>query len=120
VKLWLDAQLSPRLARWLSERLRLAAVCVREVDLRDAEDEEIFFAARKADAVVMTKDHDFVLLLDQHGPPPRVLLVTAGNTSDSSMCALLELVLDDALRLLAEGEPLVEIGSGSDRPQRAS
>lgn len=117
MKLWLDAQLSPRLARWISERYRLEAVCVRDVGLRDAEDDEIFFAARKADAIVMTKDHDFVLLLDRHGPPPRVLWITAGNTSDSAMRVLLEKVLDEGLRLL-EAEPLVEIGVESDRARR--
>jgi predicted nuclease of predicted toxin-antitoxin system len=91
---------------------------VRDVGLRDAEDEEIFFAAREADAIVMTKDHDFVLLLDRHGPPPRVLWITAGKTSNSSMRALLEEVLDEAMRLLEAEEPLVEIGAGSDRPRR--
>jgi predicted nuclease of predicted toxin-antitoxin system len=85
VKLWLDAQLSPQLARWLFERFRLEATCVRDVGLRDSEDEAIFFAAREANAVVVTKDHDFVLLLDRFGPPPSVLWITCGNTSNASI-----------------------------------
>jgi len=33
----------------------------------------------------MTKDVDFVDLLDQHGAPPQVILVTCGNTSNSRL-----------------------------------
>ena len=112
MKLWLDAQLSPRLAHWLADRFRLEVTCVRDVGLRDAGDEEIYLAAREANAVVMTKDHDFVVLLQRLGPPPRVLWITSGNTSNVRLRAILEHVLVEALRLLEAGEPLVEIGMG--------
>jgi predicted nuclease of predicted toxin-antitoxin system len=72
----LDAQLSPSLAVWLSRRFKLEVAAVRDVGLRNAEDHEIFDAARKADVVVVTKDRDFVNLLERYGPPPKVLWVT--------------------------------------------
>ena len=56
LKIWLDAQLSPSLAVWLSRRFKLDVVAVRDVGLRNAEDREIFDAARKANVVVVTKD----------------------------------------------------------------
>lgn len=65
---WLDAQLSPYLARWLSSEFDVEAKPVRELGLRDAKDREIFLAAREAGAIVFTKDSDFVLLLEQLGP----------------------------------------------------
>ena len=41
--LWLDAQLPPALARWISEQpWGVDAVAVRELGLRDASDPEIF------------------------------------------------------------------------------
>ncbi len=43
---------------------------MRDVGLHRAKDSRIFHAAREAKAVVMTKDSDFLLLLDQLGPPP--------------------------------------------------
>jgi predicted nuclease of predicted toxin-antitoxin system len=110
VKIWLDAQLSPELARWISTTYALEAVSVRELGFRDAQDEMIFLAAREAGAIVMTKDHDFVVLLDRLGPPPRVLWITCGNTSNARMRSILENVLEQALRLL-QSEPLVEIGA---------
>jgi predicted nuclease of predicted toxin-antitoxin system len=68
---WLDAHLSPGIARWLGETFGVAALPVRELGLRCAEDDEIFFAARKAADVVVTKDIDFVILLERHGSPQK-------------------------------------------------
>jgi len=62
--LWLDAQLPPALARWINDQeLGLAAIPIRDIRLRDASDHEIFFKASLADAMVMTKDRDFIKLL---------------------------------------------------------
>ncbi|MGA8809484.1 MAG: DUF5615 family PIN-like protein [Thermoanaerobaculia bacterium] len=74
-----------------------------------ASDPLIFEAARTAHAIVLTKDADFILLLDRLGPPPQVLWVRCGNTSKAHVQRLLAATLPDALRLLADGEPLVEI-----------
>ena len=64
--LWLDAQLSPALASWISERFTpIQAVPVRELGLRNADDREIFAQARSGGAIVMTKDRDFLHLLCQ-------------------------------------------------------
>jgi predicted nuclease of predicted toxin-antitoxin system len=57
---WLDAHLSPGLARWITERFGISARAVHDLGLRDAEDEQIFEAARRAEVVVITKDRDFV------------------------------------------------------------
>jgi predicted nuclease of predicted toxin-antitoxin system len=107
---WLDAQLSPALAVWLRMRFSLDANAVRELGLRDAEDAEIFAAARRAEAVVITKDSDFVELLQRHGPPPQVLWLRCGNTSNPRLKQILTQALPDVLPMLQDGEPLVEIG----------
>lgn len=105
--LWVDAQLSPRTARWISENFSVTALALREIGLRDSSDEEIFSAARLADAVVVTKDSDFVQLLER----PRVLWLTCGNTSEKALQEILGRHLNTALSLLQGGECLVEIGS---------
>ena len=51
--LWIDAQLSPALARWLSDTFGVTAHAVRDLGLRDAKDLPIFHAAREAGAVIM-------------------------------------------------------------------
>lgn len=71
-EIWIDAQLSPALAAWINRNYEdLEAKSVRAVGLRDAGDEEIYRAARRTEVIVMTKDSDFLNLLDRLGPPRR-------------------------------------------------
>ena len=109
--IWVDAQLSPRTARWIVTNFPVAASPLRDLGLRDASDEEIFAAARTANAIVLTKDSDFVHLLEQQGSPPKILWLTCGNTSEVALQQILSRNLTTALGLLAGGEDLVEIGS---------
>jgi predicted nuclease of predicted toxin-antitoxin system len=107
--IWVDAQLSPAIAPWLVENFPVSAQALRDLGLRDATDREIFTAARSASAVVMTKDSDFVKLLEESGPPPQVVWLTCGNTSNARLKQILTKALPRAIGLLESGEPLVEI-----------
>ena len=108
--LWLDAQLPPLLAGWINAQgWGLHAVAVRDVGLRDASDPVIFQASRKAGAVVMTKDRDFIRLLDEQGPPPQVIWLRLGNCSNAVHQKVLATTLLRAMDHLREGEPWVEI-----------
>lgn len=98
---WLDAQLSPQLAPWLTQRFGVEARAIRDIGLRDALDREIFLAARKAGAIVITKDRDFIHLLQALGPPPPVIWLRCGNTSSANVIALLLRTLNDALDAVA-------------------
>jgi predicted nuclease of predicted toxin-antitoxin system len=109
VILWIDAQLSPSLAPWITQEFGLEAASARRLGLTKASDREIFKAARDAEAIVLTKDADFVLLLEELGPPPSVLWIRCGNTSNAHLRDVLRGTLPNALRLVAAGEPLVEI-----------
>lgn len=84
-------------------------MAIRVMGLRDAEDLAIFTAAREANAVVMTKDSDFVDLVGRFGAPPQIVWLTCGNTSNTALCALLEREWPRVAALLAVGEPLVEL-----------
>ena len=83
--LWLDAHLSPALALWMTSTQGIEAFAVRDLGLRDAKDQEIFLAAREAGAIVMTKDSDFVAILDHLGSPPQIVWLTIGNTSNAHL-----------------------------------
>ena len=88
----------------------LEAKSVRAVGLRDAGDEEIYRAARRTEVIVMTKDSDFLNLLDRLGPPPKVIWVTCGNTSNRRMRKILKQTLRSAVEMLQEEEEIIEIG----------
>ncbi len=89
--------------------LRVTAHAVRDLGLRDATDRAIYDAARAANVVVITKDRDFPDLLTRLGPPPHVIWVTCGNTSNARMRQIFEALFPQALLLLQGGDPLVEI-----------
>ncbi|MBE0682978.1 MAG: DUF5615 family PIN-like protein [Anaerolineales bacterium] len=110
MKLWIDAQLSPVLAKWINDNFAtIEAVAVRDLGLRDAEDQIIFFSAREADVTVMTKDSDFLELQRRLGAPPEIIWVTCGNTSNARLREILATSLQQAVELLESGEILVEI-----------
>ena len=59
----------------------------------------------------MTKDRDFLHLLFQQGPPPQVIWLRVGNSSNQALQAVLLRTLKEAVASLREGEPWVEIRS---------
>ena len=111
--IWIDAQLSPARAPWITTTFGVESHAVRELGLQKAKDSPIFHAARDAEVVVMTKDSDFLVLLDRFGPPPQILWITCGNTSNVRLKEVLTAGLPRAVDLLRQGERLVEI---SDAP----
>lgn len=119
--LWLDAQLPPVLAPWIQSTFGIECWTLREVGLRDAEDLTIFQAARAAGVIVLTKDRDFIDLLKRLGPPPQVLWLTCGNTSNAHLRTILAATIPAAIILFARGESLVEISDPDlDRNGRKS
>jgi predicted nuclease of predicted toxin-antitoxin system len=74
-----------------------------------ASDREIFAAASRPGIIVVTKDSDFVLLLQQRGPPPQVVWVRSGNTTNRELRRMVLGSWEEAVALLAAGESLVEI-----------
>jgi len=54
----------------------------------------------------MTKDSDFVRVLEVNGSPPKVIWLASGNTSNSRLKEILTDTLEKALELLQSGEQL--------------
>jgi predicted nuclease of predicted toxin-antitoxin system len=107
---WIDAQLPPVLAAWLSQTHGVTATSLKELGLRDASDEEIFQAARRADAIIISKDSDFVDLVSRHGAPPQLLWVTCGNLTNRGLQAVFRKTFTEAVALFSAGQSIVEIG----------
>lgn len=107
--IWVDAHLSPAIAAWITNTFKLTALALRDIGLRDAEDPEIFEAAKAQGVIFMTKDRDFVDLVERLGSPPQIIWLTCGNTSNARLQGILSATLPEALELLRAGEALVEI-----------
>jgi predicted nuclease of predicted toxin-antitoxin system len=109
MSLWLDERLSPQLTDWITRTFGIEAISIRDLGLARAKDREVFDAARRADAIVLSKDADFVGILERLGPPPRLIWLTCGNTSNANLRRLLERSLKSAVDELERGEFMVEI-----------
>lgn len=108
MKVWVDAQLPPTLANWLTTTFGLEATALRDLSLRDAQDIEIFEATRAENAVIITKGSDFIDLVCRLGTPPQILWLTCGNVTNRYLRRLLNATLPDALEQLQQGEMIVE------------
>ena len=82
---------------------------MRELSLRDAEDEAIREEAKRGGYIVVTKDEDFARMAWRLGPPPQVLWLRLGNATNKALLSWLEPVLSEALVALAQGNALVEV-----------
>lgn len=109
--IWIDAQLPPSLASWLSQRFEIEAFSLKDLSLRDAQDLEIFRAARAETAIIMTKDSDFIDLVCRLGPPPQIIWVTCGNATNRYLRQLLEKTFLDVLGELQKGANFVEVSN---------
>ena len=116
---WVDAQIAPALAGWMREALGIDAVAVRDLGLRQADDTFILERARAAGAIVLSKDRDFVDLVTRFGPPPQIVWLTCGNTTNAYLRTLFAATWPRVAALLAANEPLVEIGGTAFQPVAA-
>lgn len=108
--LWLDAQLPPHLAIWIQQTFSINAIALRDIGLRDATDNAIFDAAKIANAILISKDSDFVEIVMRHGTPPKLIWLTCGNVSNAALETLFNAKLREAIQLLEGGESIVELG----------
>ena len=110
MKFWLDAQLSPAIASWLNEQFpEHHTTALRDLGLRDADDTVIFLKARKENAIVITKDSDFITLVEYFGPPPQVIWLRCGNTSNAALQKIFTERLIEIFPMLEKGLPIIEL-----------
>ena len=99
--------IAPALARWLCDRGHDASTAA-EVGLRDADDRVTLSYAALNDAVVVTKDEDFIRLRAP-GDHPRVLWVRIGNAVNRILLARFEEAWPQIEAHLEHGAPLIEL-----------
>lgn len=109
--IWLDAQLSPAMAEWISLQFAVPAIALRDLGLDTSTDRELFMAARRANAIVITKDADLAAVADQPGPTLKLIWLSCTNTSSARFKDILIRTLDKSIELLTAGEQLIEITS---------
>lgn len=109
MKIVVDAQLPPALARWLCEAGHEAAH-VEEVGLRNSDDDALWTHALQNDAAIMTKDEDFASRSERTPPPaPLIVWLRVGNATNRALRAWIEPRLSGIVHLVGEGNRLIEV-----------
>lgn len=116
MKLIVDAQLPPALARTLREAGH-DAEAVRELGLREADDSAIWEHALANQGVILTKDQDFAERLLAGKTGPAIVWLRIGNTSNRALLAWLLPLWPDIVSRIESGDSLVEVREKSS-PQR--
>lgn len=107
---WVDAHISPSICLWINEKFPgTKASSLRSLGLRDASDFRVYTEAKEKKVVLISKDADFQKLIQKNGPPPSLIWLTCGNTSNERLKTILSFALPKALALLEKGEFVVEI-----------
>jgi predicted nuclease of predicted toxin-antitoxin system len=78
MKLLFDQNLSPRLPRTLAD-IYNESVHVRDINMRDASDTEIWEYAKAHDFVIVSKDSDVQARSLLYGSPPKFIWLRVGN-----------------------------------------
>jgi predicted nuclease of predicted toxin-antitoxin system len=101
-----DENLPRQVAVWLAGKGH-AAWHVYDLGLLGREDAAIWAEASARQAIIVTRDADF---LDTRGGDGRVMRLCIGNCSTQALLARLEALWPDAIALLNAGGEIIEIG----------
>ena len=115
MRVLVDAQLPPALARWLTERGD-EAVHVADVGLSDARDSAIWKYAESDDRVIFSddrvifsKDEDFARRRSDAVAGPVVVWIRFGNLSRQESLERLEPLMPQIRHAFQQGEALIEV-----------
>lgn len=113
IELWLDMQLSPQIAVWITKTFSIKATSSYNLFYNTEKDEIIFLKAKAlSNIIILTKDKDFADLQARLLTPPKIVLLKTGNCSNEKMKIILEESLLFALEeLINTSTKIVEIKS---------
>lgn len=103
-----DAQLPPALARWIGDQGH-DAEHVFDIDLETASDSTIWDRAVTMQAVIVTKDEDFVRRRGMASAGPSIVWLRIGNTSRSHLLAWITPLFSQMVTALQRGETVIEL-----------
>lgn len=107
-----DAQLPPALARYLCDTGHQAEH-VYDIGMGEASDRKIWNYAIQNNAVIITKDEDFVYLSSTSSDTPSVVWVRVGNIGKQALLRWMEPLMIRIISEIETGEKIIEIAQGA-------
>jgi len=104
-EIWLDAQLSPIIAKWMGEYTGLVIKSSYSLQANMLTDLEIYQRAQSAGKIILiSKDADFHELINRLGSPPKLIVVKKGNCDNRDMWQFIKPNILKAISVLTESE----------------
>lgn len=102
-EIWLDTHISSIIAKWLKEDFGYICKSAFILKLYGLNDMEIYRKAKAAgNVIILSKDSDLVQIVQQFGPPPKVISLTIGNSDNRQLYTFLKERIEHAVRLLTQ------------------
>ncbi|MFD2286914.1 hypothetical protein GJU39_09200 [Pedobacter petrophilus] len=102
---WLDENISPIIAKWLMDEVKIKSVSFHTLKLNATPDELIYSIARKKDhIIIISKDIDFRELIAWKGTPPKLIAIEFGNSSNKIFWERLKSKIHEAISQLIYGD----------------
>jgi predicted nuclease of predicted toxin-antitoxin system len=110
-EIWLDTNLSPVIAKWMTEYTGFSVKSSYSLELRQKTDLEIYQMARiQGKVVIISKDADFPELISRLGSPPKLINLKIGNCDNRKLWGFLQPQIKSAIDLLITSEvDIIEI-----------
>jgi predicted nuclease of predicted toxin-antitoxin system len=109
MRLLLDQNLSWRLVEAWADVFP-GSTHVRQVEMTEADDKDLWALAARDGFVIISKDSDFDDEIVFRGPPPKAIHLLVGNASTQTIDALVRASLSEILDFENDGERVLEIG----------
>ncbi len=103
MEIWLDAHISPIIAKWIKEDFGYETKSSFILQLQNLDDVEIYYKAKKAGhVIIISKDSDLPSIIDRLGAPPKVINIKVGNINNRLLYGLIKTSIERCIRLLTQ------------------
>ena len=100
-EIWLDTQISPIIAKWMSEHTGFTVKSSYSLHLNNLTDAVIYNKAKSlGNVILISKDADFPELISRLGSPPKLIVVKKGNCTNQLLWEFLKPNISKAIKLL--------------------
>jgi predicted nuclease of predicted toxin-antitoxin system len=104
-EIWLDAHLSPAIAKWMSDFTGFPVKSSYILSLYALDDLAIYQKAKEQGNVIfMSKDSDFQDIISRLGSPPKLINLKIGNCDNRILWGFLKPNIKQAIEILVSSE----------------
>ena len=110
-EIWLDSNISPIIAKWMSEKIPLQVKSAYTLGLNNLSDFDVYSKAKAVgNIIIISKDADFPELISRLGSPPKLISIKIGNSGNRLHWNHIQKPVEKAISILTTSEiDIVEI-----------